>query len=104
MGVRTLNGEADGTTPAAAMYDSVTGRMLGDIWEGESPDVEIEAFIQWLHELRPIAAVQEGKLELDTGEIPDPRDDGTDPRHWPQAGLVKLSGYWRKNVRQAAVS
>ncbi len=96
MGVRTLGGTADGTTPAAAMYDSVTGWMLGPIFEGDDACEQIEAFLAWLGTMPYVKRARE--IGFARHETPDPRRDATDPRSWPDAGLNKLVTYWRRDV------
>lgn len=88
MGVRTLVGIADGTTDAAAMYDSVTGVMLGPIFEGGDPAATVEAFLGWLRahpaDARAFAA-----------DFAPPRGDGTDARNWDDGALAAIVARWR---------
>src|SRR5262249_37600718 len=94
-GVSTIVGTVDGTCHGAAMFDSMTGRMLGDIWEADDAEDQIEAFLEWLRQLRPVAAVEDGTLELDHAELPF-AGDGSDARHWPARGLSKVAAFWRR--------
>jgi len=96
MGVRILVGHADGTKQAAAMYDSGNGWMVGPIWEGADAYEQIESFQQWLRSLRYIEAINDGALNLEPLDLPNPGvGDGSDPRAWPDHGLKKLVDYWR---------
>lgn len=95
MGVRLLIGEADGTTPAAAMYDSASGWMVGPVWEADDAPEQIEGFLDWLRKLQFMSRAE--AIGLDSGDLPDPtRGDGSDPREWPDSGLEKLVVYWRR--------
>lgn len=96
MGVRTLIGEADGTKRAAAMYDSVSGWMIGPIWEADDAPEQIEAFLQWMRQLGPVSAIENGTLVLDASDLPYPTRDETDARCWPDSGLKKIIAHWRK--------
>jgi hypothetical protein len=99
MGVRTLIGTYDGTTPAAVMVDSVTGSSLGVIFEGEDAPEQIEAFLDWMRRRRFIA----DEIGLTHKQIPDPtHGDDTDPRAWPDAGLRKLIAHWRREYWEKA--
>lgn len=98
MGVRTLIGEADGTTPAAAMYCSTSGWMIGPIWESEDAPDQIEAFLQWLHEslwFEDRAAIFGDSEAYHRERVGF--GAGNDPRAWTDAGLKKLLAYWRRD-------
>lgn len=93
MGVRTLIGIADGTTPAAAMFDSVSGFMVGPIWESTDAEDQIEAFLSWMDSERFITACEE--IGLETVDLPHPGLKANDIRFWPDTGIKKLVAYWR---------
>lgn len=94
MGISTLIGIADGTTPAAAMYCNTTGRMVGPIWEAEDAPDQIEAFLEWVRCYSFIPLTEE--IELGSGDVPSPEhDQSNDVRVWPAWGLDKLVKYWR---------
>lgn len=94
MGVRTIIGTVDGTRHGAAMYDSVTGWMIGPIWEADDAEDQIEAFLDWLAKLQFMSRAAE--IELESLDLPKPGDDGNDVRQWPARGLIKLIAYWRR--------
>lgn len=96
MGVRLLIGEADGTTPAAALYCSTTGEMLGLIFDEEDPVEKAEGFLEWVRLLRFVGLAEQ--IGLTHHDLPDPRNDGSDVRHWPIRGLGKLTAYYLKHV------
>lgn len=97
MGVSTLVGTADGTTPAAAMYDNTTGQMIGPIWEGDDAEEQIDEFMEWMR-LCSFVPLSEA-IGLRTMDVPGPEWDlPGDPRVWPDSGLTKLVTYWRSNV------
>lgn len=101
MGVRTLIGTYDGTTPAAVMVDSVSGTAMGVVFEGEDAPEQIEGFLDWMRRRPYIALVDD--LGLTHKQIPDPtHDDDSDPRAWPEAGLRKLIVYWRREYWEKA--
>lgn len=98
MGVRTLIGESDGTTPAAAMYCSTSGWMIGPIWESEDAPDQIEAFLQWLHEnlwFEDRAAIFGGDDEEIYHKHRVGFGAGNDPRAWTDYGLERLIAYWQ---------
>jgi hypothetical protein len=95
MGVRTLIGTADGTRHAAAMYDSTNGLMLGDLFEADDAEDQIDAFQAWLARY-PFAADPDA-IGLEPNDAPGPSGDGSDVRHWPDSGLKKLLAYWRRH-------
>lgn len=94
MGVRTMVGIADGTGPAAFMYDSVTGFAVGPIWEAEDSYEQIEAFQQWMRERRFMGLTEE--IGLGSFDLPSPLREVDDVRAWPENGIAKLIKYWRK--------
>jgi hypothetical protein len=95
MGVRVLVGDADGTK-AAALYDSVTGWMIGPIFEAEDAYEQAEAFLDWMRHEPYLLHAEE--IELTPLDIPDPRYiRADDPRVWPDSGLAKLVAYWRRD-------
>ncbi len=96
MGVRTLVGVADGTTHAAAMFDSVSGRMLGPVVEHEEAESIIDGFLEWLRAM-PYVSDPEG-IGLTVVDLPHPAVEGTDARSWPWTGFVKLMRYYREHV------
>lgn len=95
MGVRILAGMADGTRQAAAMYDSVTGQMFGPIFEAEDAPEQIEAFLEWLAEMRAFAAIDRGELAVEPEDLPL-MTEGRDAREWPASGLAKVVAFWRE--------
>lgn len=93
MGIRTISGTADGTRHAAAMYDSVTGRMLGVLFEHDSAEEQIDGFLTWMQHYNFVAACEQAGLE--PADVPPPTIDiPTDPREWPESGLRKLITYY----------
>lgn len=96
MGVRTLVGEADGTTPAAAMYDSQSGFMFGPIFEGEDAPDRIEGFQEWLRRLPHVRDAE--AIGLTTDDLPRLDRDGADARDWPDRGLKQLVAYYHREV------
>ena len=97
MGVRTLVGIADGTTNAAAMYDSVTGRMIGPIFEADDAHEQIESFLNWMNSLTFMAYAD--VIGLEPSDLPDldsPAHEASDVRRWPDSGLKKLIAYWKR--------
>lgn len=104
MGVRTLIGEADGTTHAAMMYCSASGWSVGPIFEAPDAEDHIEAFQAWLREHRWYSVRRDvfrnpdlpGDAEVSAfmGEV-GLRGDGDDPRDWSDAALQRLVTYWR---------
>jgi hypothetical protein len=88
MGVRTLVGEADGATHAAAMYCSTSGWMVGPIFEAPDAEDQIEAFLAWLQAGRWRA------WSAETGRRPR-IGDGGDPREWDDGELERLVQLWR---------
>ena len=101
MGLRVLIGEADGTTPAAAMYCSTSGWMVGPIWEGDGAEETIDAFLRWLERLAFVPLVGDGGIELGRPDLQAFGKDGSDPRHWPESGLSKLVVYFRREFVDA---
>jgi hypothetical protein len=94
MGVRTLIGTYDGTSHAAAMVDSVSGQMFGQIFEGPDAEDQVEAFLEWMRIYKFVSLSE--AIGLDTSDVPPPQYDlPTDPRVWPDAGLAKLIRYWK---------
>jgi hypothetical protein len=96
MGVRTLVGTADGTTPAAAMYCSTSGWMIGPIWESEDAPEQIEAFLDWLRGVEWLdnrAAIFGREVRSDDYRVG--AGDGSDPRSWTDRGLELLLAFWR---------
>ncbi len=94
MGVRTLIGIADGTTPAAAMFDSSSGFMVGPIWESTDAEGQIEAFLSWMDSEKFVAACEE--IGLESSDLPHPALKANDIRFWPDTGIKKLVTYWRR--------
>lgn len=101
MGVRLLTGTADGTTPATALYCSSSGIMIGSIWEGDESYEAAEGFCRWLETMPFASDVVAAELDLKTFELQSIDKDGTDPRHWPEAGLRKLEWYYRRHMLDA---
>jgi hypothetical protein len=91
MGVRTLVGQADGTTDAAAMYCSTTGVMVGPIFEAPDAAEQIDSFVKWLDSgaWRPIAR------ELGFVPLTALGGTGDDPRCWTDDALMALVSRWR---------
>lgn len=91
MGVRILAGKADATSHAAAMYDSVSGWMIGPLWEAEDAEEQIESFLAWLGRGKhAVKAVALGVAP--TGAV---ARDITDPRAWPDNALAEFIKLWR---------
>lgn len=91
MSVRTLVGTADGTNPAAALYDSVTGQMLGFIFEHETHAVDhAESFLAW---------VEGGRAKYVARQhlIPHPIASH-DFRAWTTDSLRQLLPIWRSEL------
>ena len=97
MGVRTLIGEADGTTRAAAMYDSGSGWMIGPVWEAEDAEDQIEAFLTWLRSMEWYGAREAVFGRTSHRNFLLPHADGTDPRGWSDAGLSALISFWKRD-------
>lgn len=97
MGVRTLIGEYDGTTPAAAMVDSASGFMVGPLFEGSDAPDRIEGFVEWMRVYSFVKLSEE--IGLEPADVPGPVVDiPTDPRAWPDSGMAKLVVYYDEHV------
>lgn len=98
MGVRTLIGTADATEPAAAMYDSQSGTVFGPLFKddehGEAAE-QIDGLLEWLRTMRHVELAEE--IGLGPSDVPGVHD-GTDARHWPESGLLKVAAYYRREV------
>jgi hypothetical protein len=99
MGLRVLIGEADGTIHAAAMYCSTTGVMVGYIWEGDGAEEALGGFLNWLERLSFVTLADE--IGLEPHDLQMIGRDGSDPRHWPESGLEKLTVYFRRSFVDA---
>jgi len=93
MGLRILDGIADGTRRAAAMYCSTSGWMIGPLFEAEDAVDQIEAFCAWLKTMEYVSACSE--IGLTSNEMPFVGRDGTDPRDWGDRALEKLVSFWK---------
>lgn len=91
VGVRILSGEADGTTPAAALYDSVSGEMLGAIFEGADAYEQADAFAAWFStdEFRAVYSELVG-----AGTVLGPDDARDDVRAYSNETLGHLRTRW----------
>lgn len=90
MGVRTLIGTADGTTHAAAMYESGSGWMIGPIFEAEDAEDQIEAFLDWLRR-DGVAEYRRGTNDV----IVHLYGDGSHPGSYHDSDLERLVKFWK---------
>jgi len=95
MGVRTLVGMADGTTQAAAMYDSASGFMIGPIFEAPDSYEQVQSFLDWMNSLQFMQLTTE--IGLTSDDLPNPTSQfsASDVRAWPDNGMEKLVNYWK---------
>lgn len=95
MGITTLVGEFNGTTPAAVMVDESTRRPFGPLFEGDDALAQIEGFLDWMVTHKYMRHAE--AIGLLSSEIPDPLRYGqSDPREWGYRGLRKLVSYWKR--------